>query len=500
MESVTENNEQHIITCPWSVAEGRAGGVDTVMLDLARSEIGKRTKILSTDPQSIQYGNAKIIAAEQDNGSKPYPIPEWFSLGDWQLMHPEAHSSLIAKDVLDAMYEASEGSPHPVGTFERLIDHINQHGPNSDRREKFNSRFDEALGSIAPGTTVNWQDFFFLPSVMKFADKLTAKDCFQTFHWHSTLPDSLDRSDWGQKALEALSKVHRVYVHTDVYRKRLETLMDKLELPLPDIRRFDLGIDKHNLDQNLPKVRAESFEQDIPNFSELSKAQKELITEVFRTRDTIPHRTICIDRADPNKGLHYVLEGVNRFLDEELTRLGSLDALRSNYRFFGLHDLFFVPAGDRINLHGIYREKLREKFEEIQTKFPGIVFVAEPLTGERRIALASLMQNCHGITGGAQDGLSLAGQENAYVNKDCDTALIVGDNAGFAMQAIANGSQDLAYFPQAGSPESLKEILHEVFTKQRTKPGFLREQKRQLLAREVLPRNARVAVSRFSDE
>lgn len=468
----------HYTTFPFAMTAGLSGGLPSVFMAEARQ--GRAMTILSTDEKSCSWEGAEILAAQPDTDLEGLRFTRWFNI-DWALLHPDAYTSVAAPHAaLQEMYEQFP-SEHPIGSIERMIEFCDRVGPALKVETDFNTRFDSLLERVAPGSVMNWQDYFFAPSISKHADMLRSRGVYQTWHLHTTLPDSLHLSEWGRGLLAAISKVDVLFVHTDEYARRIQLQLEGLQLPCPQIRRFNLGIDQATMSLGLQAINSSNYDVAIPGFAQLKEAQQTLIHEVFRSRGTIPHRFFCLDRADPGKGIATVLDGIEAFLDEKRARGASLQDLQSEYRFFFLHQLFNMSPLSADNLMHSYIGFIRKRHAELQSKFPGVIFVSPELKGSQRTAVPALLLGCHGITGGAQDGLNLAVQENAWVNRELDTTVISGSGTGFAIQAKAQGLESNGFFPVAGDATGFHKSIENIVATQSSNPGELGTRKHALV-------------------
>ena len=224
----------------------------------------------------------------------------------------------------------------------------------------------------------------------------------------------------------------------------------------------------------------------------LSTAQKELVVDCLKSRGVIPHRFMDIDRLDPNKGTATVVEAVSQFLYRREQAGEKLEQMRAKYRFYFLQDLLHESA-DLRSPKTMYNKFVASRFKDLVTRYPGIVFVAEALSGANRSLIFPLLLGTHAISGGAQDGLNLAVMENCYVNRNEDTSLVIGSGAGVAIQANALGYAKTAFFPKAGSCYQFVEALDNIVYKQ-SQGGYLLKTMKGPLARYICRRNDSVIV------
>ena len=476
---VTKNEPQtkpaeptkHYTTYPFALRDGDAGGLPSVFLQEAQNPSTSLT-ILSSDKQAGDWAGATIKAAAPFEGDFGELIKRWFGTGCWQWLHPDAHTSVAADpDALRAMYQEMR-SENP-GSLEFMLKYCEKYAPSAVSEQAFNSGYAALFKEIEAGSVVNWQDYFFAPSILEHADTLRAKGCHQTFHLHTTLPDSLNRSMWGISLLEAMSKVDTVYVHTETYAVRLEKQLLDLGLPIPEIKRFDLGINSAHISQALQRLNRGNYESEIPGFNTLDSGQKELIHEVVRSEEKIPHRFINLDRIDPGKGTATVLKAVDSFLTEQMRGGKTLAELQSQFRFFFVQQLFDAKDDHPTDIKAQYAKHVRGEFKQLLDKFPGVVFACGAFSGSARIVVPFLMRNMHGITGGTQDGLNLAIMEIAKASQNYDTTVIAGSGSGVAIRAKETGQLDTAFFPTAGSVSAFRAAINDVVKTKQTSPGSL---------------------------
>ncbi len=442
------SKQQYYTTYPFALAEGSAGGLSSVFLKESGSGHNLPLHILSTDAQNMQIGSTLIHAAAPEERSLiDDKFKYWFDTGCWQYLHPDAHTSVAASpQALDAMYddgllqllaeENKVAALSQVGTLEHLTRYIDRYAPSDLAHRYFNQRFHALLADVPACSVINWQDYFFEPCINTFAESFRAKGCFQTFHLHTTLPDSLHLSKWGKDLLTAMSKVDVVYLHTEEYKKRLELQLEMLGINIPKIKRFDLGIDRECIERSLSSINEGNY-QDSEAYKLLHVKQKLIVDESFRTRFKVPHRFICLDRADPNKGVDVTLSAVKTFLEEE-SKQHSAEELLGKYRFFFVLDLFdsenSISSAPAENMKKRYGGLLSQQIKALNESFPGIVWVSSAVTGKSRELLPHIMYDCHGLTGGAQDGLNLGIQEVLYANRRLSRTAIIGSGAGIAIR------------------------------------------------------------------
>jgi hypothetical protein len=423
-----------------------------------------------------------------DPSSHIPPFGTWFS-HRWAQLHPDAHTSnTLDQAVIDRMF-TGEYSSTP-GSLDHVLEHCEQY-PLQDIQnvDFFIARFRRAFNTIVregtPEMVVNWQDpLFFAELQNEYADQLHKVGMYQTCHVHTVLPNSLHRSPWGQIMLESLSRMDRIFVHTEGYRTALERQLAEFSNRHPRIDRFDLMLD-------LPLLRSISDDDTdihtLPDFLALDDTQKTAVTELLRTSegaDAVPHRFLCLDRADPGKGVTVLLKAIEDFLDEQRTQGCSMDELRRLYRFFSFHDQ--LPASgksfDSANIKEQYAHVVAERYAALQQKYPGIVYCCKSIS--KTIAVR-LMDNCHALTACTQDGLNLAWPETVWVNAyhGRNRFGVMAQGAGFAQEALRRGViANPEYFPPAGSVEGFKQGIATLVRKSNEVPNSLGNTARMLAA------------------
>jgi glycosyltransferase involved in cell wall biosynthesis len=497
----------HYITYPFKVndvihGEGKSGGLQAVLL----GEINRRRKagvkgdiaILADDENNVvRLPDAGIVIFS----AKPERTECWSSeLYDywfdqmWAYLHPDAYTREgIPGEIVAAMYPRKYELPR--GTLEQMFEHYEKYGvlarsPNVGRR--YAARFDPVFRRIRPGSTLNWADFFFAESILRHSERLRSMGVFQTFHHHMHYPQELDRTGEGRRLIKAMSMVDQVFLHTDEYLRRLERHIESFGYRMPTVRRFDLGVDRLTLDQAVTATRASSSELLLKEHVVLDLEQQRLVSEVLRSQQVIPNLFICLDRLDPIKGIHVVLEAI----DLHLSSLGrSLDYIRRNYRFFFLMQYWrkYWPM-NLLSASHLYADHMRRHaIEPLIQKYPGVVFVAENIP--KRPLLASLMRNTHILTGGIQDGLGLAVLEGLYVNAKMGAprSAIIGSGNGFAIQTIESGFSHLAEFPTKGSVEQFAAAIGRLV---QAKPEALRARTSEIASRIIEKRGDSIIVGR----
>jgi len=476
-----------------------SGGLPSVIAEELRRRISSTRAsdlhIISADQSSVELTDmqARVIAAQPETKANNEKFQIWFD-EEWALFHPDiATLSGASPEILTQMFQGEYTQPQ--GSVERMLEHFDKYGLFKNHKganplEVFTDRFDQAVNNIKPGTVVNWQDFFFTNVILRNAKKLRSKGCYQTFHLHVTLPPNLYLSERGKETLKALSLMDRVYLHTDQYVKNLQRQLERLDLPVPDIRRFDLGIDRRAMDQGLKEVGKENY-QERPEFQTLNYEEKGTLSEIYDSQDVIPHRFICIDRTDQIKGPHVVVGAIDKYLGN----LGlNIEELRKKYRFFFVNDDEKRISFDKYNLKHQYIKYTKDALRSLISKYPGVIFNCHSIP---RIFIPSSLSGAHSMTGGIQEGLNLATQESLYVNATLgkNNTAIIGTGTGFAMQTMDDGYGHLASFSKAGSVGNFVNHLGIVVKEAEEHPTVIGNRTREMLAKVINKRTDSIIVN-----
>jgi hypothetical protein len=258
------------------------------------------------------------------------------------------------------------------------------------------------------------------------------------------------------------------------------------------MRIVDLGIDRAWIDAAQARVSDPSH---LSAWESLSPRQQELIEAVFRSRDTVPHRFFCLDRMDPMKGTHTVITGIKLFLDEARSQEG-MD-YRTRYQFASVHELINIDKYSEFSPKDQYIRLCKQMYDDLQREHPGMIFVSESFTNKHghRDILPALIRGRTTLSLHGQDGLGLAALEAAYINRNEDVGLIVGDQAGCFLEAERRGFGKLVHGVEAGNPIAVKEALWEVVRLRERAPGALSERNAEFARGYVMPRKGTMALS-----
>lgn len=483
----SQNHPQsrRIVTFPFRVAlDGRSwpkiGGLESWLsaeMDAARRALADLLLICEgpsnptpfdpDDPVRLAYPRQTIEPRASDA-----LLEFWFD-EMWAYLHPDAFTSAglsLSASPMDSSDRFGSGS----ASVREFYEHNSVLGQWPNLLEEHAARYDALLGDVPARSDLFWCDFFFASCLCRRARRLRASGVTQTYISHSYHPEDLDQSERGRWLIRAISEVDVVCFHTDQFVSAFQNQVERQGCRMPLVRRFDLGVDRGALIAGLssptPTSGASGF-----------------VREVLATRFNLAHRFICLDRLDPAKGLHVVLQAAERHLD---TLTADLETLRRQYRFFFL--MHYYRTGRRgVNPDSPsnrYIDYVRnDLIPRLCRKYPGIFYFTDNVPSRQLVP--ALLVDAHVLSGGMQEGLGLAVQEGLFVNARAGTGrtAIVGDGSGFAMQTIAQGCGALAEFPRRGSVSDFAASIGRVVS---SDPDHLRLRTRELSARAVETRAA----------
>ncbi|HSK79642.1 MAG TPA: hypothetical protein VLQ45_24520 [Thermoanaerobaculia bacterium] len=425
------------------------------------------------------------VPGSADPAERAALLAVWFD-ELWALLHPAAFTTPgLSPALAGVVYPDGEGETGPPGSFERIAGHVERRRARRlvDPEQRFADRFQGELDRLPADAEISWSEVFFTESILRWNADPGRRGSRQTLHSFLVIPDNLVETPPGRRILEALSAVDAVYLQTDVYLRRVARQLEAMELPVPELHRFDLPPD-------LEALRRAIAEPPPPpaSLEALDPRQRDLVEDALLTRGRIPHRFVCPDRLDPIKGIHVVLEAVDRFL----ASLGQpIERLREQYRFYFVTDYYtrFPPVDRDLAWHR-YADWIRERqIPPFQERWPGIVRFADNIPD--RFIWTHLLADAHIISGGIQEGLGLAVQEGLVVNHALGRgrAVIMGDGAGFPIQAREDGLGSYGFFPSAGDPAAFAHALCEVVS---LDAGAHRERTGQMVTRFIEPHRHRL--------
>ena len=85
-------------------------------------------------------------------------------------------------------------------------------------------------------------------------------------------------------------------------------------------------------------------------------------------------------------------------------------------------------------------------------------------------------------------GYSWFTPEGAYINRNEDVGLIVGDQAGCYLEADKRGFGKLVHGVEAGNPVAVKDAIRQVVQLRERAPGLLAENNARFKCEYVIPR------------
>lgn len=472
---------RHFATSAFPISKDDVGGLSSVFCAEGSDDIEINLLTPNLPFDTLKVPGIKVIPVdipvEDNNEIWTY----WFGSGLCQLQFPEAYTKgSVRNEIISKMFESdiNRESIYEIGSHKRLLEYIDLHCPPESVFRTFTNRFNSTIESIPSGSIMNWQSFFFEQGINSYANSLRDRNIYQTFHLHESMPDNLYKSKWGKKLLTALTLVDSVYMHCDLFIDRTKSQMQKLGLKIPDIQRFDLGVDKKLIKTSLEKINHLNFKEAIHNFKELKLEIKKFITQVFNSYETIPHRFICVDRIDPVKGVDVIYDSIFNFLNEE--KKNGIEIDKQYHFFFIQNDNIRNDQLSPTNLNHQYLKICKEKLTILKNTFPECVFFSPQIGGKDRVIIPALMKACNGLSGGTVEGLSLAVMEEAYTNKGNNTGVICGSNAGFAIRLKEQGKDKLILTPKPGSVLEFTEAIQDLVQQQKHEAQKLREKSQEL--------------------
>ncbi|NER97245.1 MAG: glycosyltransferase family 4 protein [Symploca sp. SIO1B1] len=400
------------------------------------------------------------VPANSDPALQAALLGVWFD-ELWALLHPAAFTTPgLSQTLAKVVFPDNDDTAAPPGSFERVVAHINRRRTqrSADLELHFANSFQEELDKLSKDADlISWCEIFFTQSILrqKRPDPLQ-RSSHQRFYSFIVIPDNLLETEPGRQILQAMSKVDAVYLQTDIYLRRVARQLEKMKLPIPELHRFDLSPDSVALRQAVRESPPSST-----LIATLDPHQILLVRDALATRHQISHRFICLDRLDPIKGIHVVLEAVDKFLS---SRNQTIDQLRAQYRFYFLMDYYtrFPPVDLNLAWHRYANWIRTQQIPKFKERWQGMVYFADNIPD--RFIVAHLLVDAHVISGGIQEGLGLAVQEGLVVNHEVGLGrtVIMGNGAGFPIQAIEEGLGQFGFFTPAGDPDAFAQAIHDV--------------------------------------
>lgn len=483
----------HMLTFPFGLTERPDGGLPTVILNEVANSAGKEVVMFTKDAEAHDNWQGVKIAPASPGAMPPELFKAWFGTGYWPTLHPKAHTSeTLTPDAVKAMYPADKAavvsqeleaeyrakgrnpSEIPqVGSPEFMVRYVAKYAPSQSVNDAFNDTFSgviekelSTLQQRGSDLRFNFQDYFFSPTVGRFAPRIREMGGRSTYHLHTTIPALPETEALPAQIVDlarGASKADVVLTHTEAYNDRLRVIFDRLKLPVPELRTFALGIDEADLARRQDLITPANYHQTIPSLKSMTPRQQALIHAAFDAeRMGVPHQFGMFDRLDPGKGLDTVFLAIDDFLTRARSHM-SIDSIRQSFRFFALLSLFPSDApADTSNMKDAYGWHVKQLGEALERKWPGVFMMAEGLSGKQRDLICALMRGRTVITGGSEDGLNQVVMESAFINRDRPTGVIAGENIGFVMEMDrANLKHNLLSF-SPGNVNQLVERINQV--------------------------------------
>ena len=439
----------------------------------------------SADTEPFMLGRREVRPVTNDGKSRPFD--PWFRQ-DFLLQHLQAYTEMIPAWMAREIYrDHSIANP---GSIEYLSEFFKKHPVDLALDEAHSARFGSALHAMKAEDVVSIQGpVWFMPFIRENSQKMRDIGVRHVQFEHQLIPEKLDQTLLGQRLLPCYQQADVLFFHTSVYADRLANM---LKGPLPDMRTVDLGIDKAWVDQALARVSQPGH---IQAWKKLTEQQQELITAVFQAKESITHRFICFDRLDPMKGTHTVIAGIKMFLDEARQIEG--EGYRDRYQFASIHELLNVDNYAEMSPKNQYIRVCKELYADLQREHPGMLYISDSFTNQHghRDILPAMIRGSTVLALHGQDGLGLSALEGAYINRNEDVGLIVGDQAGCYLEADKRGFGKLVHGVEAGNPVAVKDAIWQVVRLRERSPGFLAENNSSFAREYVSPRTGTMALT-----
>jgi trehalose-6-phosphate synthase len=268
-------------------------------------------------------------------------------------------------------------------------------------------------------------------------------------------------------------------------------LANMVDSQLPEMKTVNLGINTTFIDSALKKVTSL---HEVPSPETLTNKQVQLIKDLSLAKERGAHRFICFDRLDPMKGTHTLINAIKLFLDEAEQSEGP--SYRTRYHFSCIHELLNISNYDEMNPLNQYIRVCKDLYQNLTKRHPGVVSVCESFTtaGGNRELLPRLIQGSTVIALLGQDGLGLSALEGAYINREQDVGLIIGDQSGCFLESELRNLSSLIFGVRAGVPDSVKEALNKVVNLREAMPGTLVRNNDRYVKSFVIPRTDSMAI------
>lgn len=484
-ESSNRNPTYHVLY-PFQLANSQGGLFSAAQStgDAPPPDPFKAVTFHSADTAPLQLGTAEVRPVT--NNERGLPFDPWFR-HDFLFQHLQAYTEMLPPWIAEEIYrDPSIANP---GSLEYLREFFQNHPVDRSLDESHSKRFESVIGDLRQGDTVGLQGpVWFMPFISKNGDIIRESGVRHVQFEHQLIPPDLDKTPLGDKLLPCYQQADVIFFHTSVYAERLANMLTG---ELPEMRTVDLGIDRGWIDRTLQRVSDPSH---MSARGELTTRQQELIDAVFRARTSVPHRFICVDRMDPMKGTHTVILGIKLFLDEARHREGA--DYKDRYQFASIHELINIDNYAEFSPKDQYIRLCKQLYADLQKDHPGVVFVSESFTSEHghRDILPALIRGRTALALHGQDGLGLSALEAAYINRNEDVGLIVGDQAGCYLEAEKRGYGNLVHGVEAGNPIAVKDAIWEVVRLKDRAPGALTERNQAFARGFVIPRKGTMAI------
>lgn len=417
--------------------------------------------------------------------------------GGWQIMHSDAYSRFYPRDVLDEMLDAAEVYRRD-SLFAAVVELLERKQPDESIESAFLERFRAPLAALPAHSTVSFEGSKIIGLPIRYARDLRVRGVRTMVRWHEAVPepDQILSFRWGRQMVESLGCVDTVLLHTDTYRRRLETSFERSGLShKPETRTYRLGIDFEKFQRESGRLSLSNVHRELADFESLTVRQKNLLLESLATRVSVPNRWVIADTLDPIKGSLQAYEAISEFLRSETSRLGPAGIQRQHRFFIVQSPRFLSDTHDPFNMNVAYQKAALAARQDLEQSFPGIVFSCECFRGNHYPALTAVYEHSTALSGGVNEGLNLVIPESLYVNYLLNNSInhgIIGSGAGFAMQCMERGAGEDGFFPAAGDVREFVKSMQDLVMLRERNPHELRQRLERLVTREILNRTERL--------